>query len=261
MNPSKKNVRLACAGLGFIFRNAHTKALQYLQASGWPVEVAMVCDRDQTALDEACRNFPSAKPTQNLEDILGCAHEVDALLICLWPPLGLQVLRQAVERGFKKILIEKPVSHHAADVRSVDEEARRAGVQVQVAYNRRHQPALPAFAEALGQLKPLDVVNATLLRVNRNEPIFFQDVTPHPLSMLCQLLGKLTVQQATFGELKNGIPEFLETTLQNAAGVQVKLKVQPAAGRELELYEARSGDRQLQLPFLPSNTPEGAGWS
>ena len=260
-NPPQKPIRLACAGLGFIFRNAHAKALKALQSQAWPVEVAMVCDINPAALEDACRNFPSAKPTQNLDDLLGCSKEVDALLICLWPPLGLKVLRQAMERGFKKILIEKPVSHHAYDIRQAAEEARRMGAQVQVAYNRQHQPAFAQFAEAVRGLKRLESVSATLLRVDRKEPIFYEDVTPHPLSVLYPLLGDLTLQQASYGEEKNGIPEFLDVNLKNAAGVNVKLTLQPSSGQELELYEAWDDRQHLQLPFLPSTSPQGAGWS
>lgn len=259
-NPPRKPVRLACIGAGWIFRNAHAKALKELQARGWPVEVAMVCDRNPAALEEALQLFPSAKAMLNLDDLLVCSKDVDVLMICLWPPLSLDVLRKAIVRGFKKILVEKPVSHHAADVRVAAEEARRAGVQVQVAYNRQHQPALAQFTEAVRSLKPLESFSATLLRVARTEPIFYEDVTPHLLSVLYPLLGNLTVQHAVVGADKNGIPEFIDATLQNAVGVQVKMKLQPYSGQELELYEARSADQDLQLRFLPSNTPEGAGW-
>jgi len=259
--PPKKTVRLACAGLGFIFRNAHADALAHLRSCGWPVEIAMVCDCDQAALDAACQRFPTAKSTHHLEDILDCREEIDALLICLWPPLSLNFLRQAIARGFKKILIEKPVSHHAADIRGVADEARRAGAHVHVAYNRRHQPALGAFTQAVQKLSGLESVSATVLRVDRKEPIFYEDVTPHPLSVFHHLLGDLTVQDVIFGEQKNGIPEFLEATLKNADGVQATLKLRPSSGELLEHYEARSGDQHLQLPFLPSESPHGAGWS
>ena len=258
--PPQKPIRLACAGLGFIFRHAHAAALGLLQSQGWPVEVAMVCDREQAALDSARQFFPSAKPARRLEEILDSAGELDALLISLWPPLECEFLRQAIARGFKNILVEKPVSHNAADIRLAVGEARRAGVLVEIAYNRRHQPALPSFAQAVHALDPLESVSATLLRVNRHEPLFYEDVMPHPLSVLYGLLGKLTVLDVRFGERKNGIPEFLEATLQNASGVRAALNVRPSSGRELELYEARSGDRHLELPFLPANSAHGAGW-
>jgi len=259
-NPPQKTVRLACIGLGYIFRQVHAKALSLLQTRGWPVEVAMVCDREQTALDTARQYFPFTKTTQNPDDILGSCEEVDALLICLWPPLGLKVLHQAIDRGFKNILIEKPVSHHATDIQSVAEMASRAGVRVDVAYNRRHHPALSSFSDAIHQLNPLESVTATLLRVDRKEPIFYQDVTPHPLSVLHHILGDITVKNVAFGKPKNDIPESLEASLQSTSGVQVLLKIRPSSGEELELYAAKSASQYLVLPFLPSKSPAGAGW-
>ena len=257
-DPPQKPIRLACVGLGYIFRSAHADALACLQARGWPVEVVMVCDREQAALDGACVRFPSARPTQNIEEILDCHDEADALLICLYPPLSLDFLRQAIARGFKRIMIEKPVSHSAADIRHAADEAGSAGAHVHVAYNRLHHPALGGFARAVKELGRLDSVSATLLRADRKEPGFYADVTPHPLSVLHDLLGDLTVQNVTFGGLKNSIPEFLEATLQSG-GVRATLKMQPSSGEMSEDYEAHSGEKRLDLPVLPAST--GTGWN
>jgi len=219
----------------------------------------MVCDREQPALDGACERFPGAKPTPNLEDILDSRDGLDALLICLYPPLSLDFLRRAIARGFKNILVEKPVSHSAADIRRAAEEAANAGAHVHVAYNRLHHPALGEFTRAVRELGGLESISAKLLRTDRKEPGFYADVTPHPLSVFHNLLGDLSVQDVTFGDLKNGIPEFLDVTLQSADGVRATLKMQPPSGEVAEYYEASSGGRHLRLPFLPACS--GAGWS
>ena len=258
-DPPQKPIRLACVGLGYIFRNAHADALACLQAHGWPVEVAMVCDREPAALDGASERFPSAKPTSNLEEVLDRRDEADALLICLYPPLSLDFLRRSIARGFKRILIEKPVSHSAADIRHAANEAGSAGAHVHVAYNRLHHPALGGFVRAAKELGGIESVSAKLLRADRKEPGFYADVTPHPLSVLHDLFGELTVQNVSFGDPKNGIPEFLEVTLKSAGGVPATLEMQPSSGEIAEHYEAQSAGQHLSLPFLSPSS--ATGWN
>ena len=255
-------MRIGCAGLGFIFRHAHSKAIRILQNRGWPLELTAVCDNRQEAVEEVLRQFPSAAAAANLADLLHGGFDLDVLLILLWPPLSLDFLNQSLDAGIKAILIEKPVAKSSSELLIAVEKAEALCAKVEVAYNRLQYPGLAEFAQQIRLLNPGDSLTASLYRENRQEPHFYEDVSPHAVGMLRRLLGELTLETATFSapKQKDGLPEALHATLRNEKGVRAELKIQPAYGQLLEHYRAESGDLKLELPFISAEPQSEAGW-
>ena len=159
-----------------------------------------------------CATFPasvSTAPVQAMEISLYPAYnvlskmifsdpEIDAVVICAPTDMHVDLIRQAV-RTKKAVFCEKPVSHDPKKIDELIEEARKAGVPVQIGFNRRFDPNFLAV-----KTKILDgkIGQPRLIRVTSYDPApppveyikrsggMLFDMTIHDFDMVRYLSGE-----------------------------------------------------------------------
>ena len=148
--PRPYPLSLAQVGCGLIGRK---RAL----AIGAIPEISLghAIDTDAGRAEEVARLCPGCRPGADLEAVWA-DKGVTAVLISTPNAQLVPTALEAVRRG-RHALIEKPGGLNAGELRSLQEEARKAGVLVRVSYNHRFHPALQKARELVdeGALGPL----------------------------------------------------------------------------------------------------------
>ncbi len=144
--------RLGLAGAG----RMGTTHLQALQRSSL-VTVAAVAEPDPTARDAVARTY-DVGVHERLDAMLDGA-DLDGVLVAAPTEQHEAIIRELSARGLP-ILCEKPCGMDSDQLRGASAAAESAGVPLQVAYWRRHVPALQALRQriALGELGELQLV-------------------------------------------------------------------------------------------------------
>ena len=136
--------------------------------------------------------------------------ETDAIAICTSTDTHVDVLVEAVATG-KPVLLEKPVSLELAEVDRALTIVERAGMFVQVGFNRRFDPAHASVRDAIASGEIGDV---HLLRISSRDPGppsldylrvsggIFLDMTVHDFDMARFLTGSEVAEVSAFGEVR-----------------------------------------------------------
>ncbi|HUP19081.1 MAG TPA: Gfo/Idh/MocA family oxidoreductase [Gemmatimonadota bacterium] len=125
-------VRVGVLGCGEIARYAHLRLLGRMPG------VALVAAADP---DPEARRRAEAMgvPVHATAEELLEREDLDAVVICA--PTGVHAdLARAAARTGRHFFVEKPLATTLEDARSVEAEARRAGVRAAVGFNRRFHP-------------------------------------------------------------------------------------------------------------------------
>ncbi len=249
--PPSKPLRIGVIGVGFIAQRCHLPALAMLQSMGWPVEITALCDRNLERLDPSVIALPQASRFDEAETLLS-NHNFDALMVFTWPPTTHQITEAAIQRGIP-VLVEKPVAHDAKTLERLHMFSLQQRVPVQVAYNRRHQALAGLFTREIKHLSEVRQIRARLLRAERSEPMFFEDVTVHLLDFLDAQFGPLKVAHAQWdvGDSVKTLPAGLTANLISADEVSIDIDVRPAVGRVLERVEVIGNGSSVQLDYPP----------
>ncbi len=134
---SVRPLNVAVAGLGVMGRT-HVAAYRAADAAGFPCRLVAVCDADPraraglapaggniTAVDAPLFDLAQVRAHETVEQ-LAADPGVDAVSVCT--PTDAHVAAASVLlRGGKHVLVEKPVSLRAPEIRALDREASRAG--------------------------------------------------------------------------------------------------------------------------------------
>lgn len=261
--PCRRPLRLGVVGCGRMFQRCHAPALARLADLGWPLAVTVLADPAPSALAAAGTAFPAARRCAGLEELLaggGC----DAVLVQLWSPHAAAAARRLIGARLP-FLIEKPLTHDLAELEALAAAAEAAGVAAAVGYNRRFQPAAPAFRALVGGMRGTRRLSARFLRERRDEAIFYEDVLGHPLDFLRSVVGELELHavEALPPAAGAAIPAGLRATA-SAPGCEIALEVLPAAGRNLESYECCAERESARLVYHPlervAEGPELVHW-
>jgi myo-inositol 2-dehydrogenase/D-chiro-inositol 1-dehydrogenase len=197
-------VRIGVIGVGRIGR-MHAELLAR-QVPG--AELAMVHDafaRAGVAVG-AELGVPAA---DSVEDVLG-SPDVDAVAICASTETHADLLVAAARAG-KPAFCEKPISLDLAEVDRALAEIERAGIAVQIGFNRRFDPAHESVARAVADGTIGDV---HLVRISSRDPApppleyvlgsggIFLDMTIHDFDMARYVTGSEVVEVYARGALR-----------------------------------------------------------
>ncbi len=250
--PPSKKLRLGLIGLGWVTKYCHLPSLRMLQAEGWPIEIAALCDRMPGRLQDAADDWPGATLGTDPMALLDRA-DLDGVLILTHPDSSAGLLCQAIERR-RTIFVEKPVASTLAEIKICAELASARRVKVQVGYNRRHQPLASEFRRLLAGFGPHRHVEVRFWRATRQEPGFFDDTLVHCLDFISQQLGKLHVKSvrvwpadANPAMLDRG--RRIDLTAEQDSRVTAAIDIRPAVGRDLELYTALGEKLSIALHY------------
>ena len=161
------------------------------------------------AVPEAARSLAAeigCDALESADDLLARA-DVEAVLITTPPDTHAALIEQAAEAG-KQIFCEKPLATSLEDARAAVEAAERAGVLLQIGYNRRFDPAFRAVRD---DVQGGRVGRPLLLRISSRDPSppppeylprsggVFLDTTSHDLDLARFVLGAEVTEVATRG--------------------------------------------------------------
>ena len=133
--------------------------------------------------------------------------DVDAVLVTTPPDTHAELIGAAADAG-KQIFCEKPLATSVDDARGAVEAAERAGVLLQIGYNRRFDPGFRSVREEVQEGR---VGRPLLLRISSRDPSppppeylarsggVFLDTTSHDLDLARFVLGAEVTEVAARG--------------------------------------------------------------
>jgi predicted dehydrogenase len=154
--------RLGFLGVGWIGRSR----LEAVLRSG-VAEIAALCDPGSTALDEARRLAPSAKPLESVDDLL--RSDLDGIVIATPSALHAAQSEAALGRGLA-VFCQKPLGRNAAETRRVVELARAGGLLLGVDFSYRFVESVRAVAHLVRSGELGEIYAAELLFHNAYGP-------------------------------------------------------------------------------------------
>jgi predicted dehydrogenase len=235
-------LRLGLVGVGSHCRNEHLPALKHLlQTHSGKVELRAVCDLRQEAADAVATELGFQCVYTELEEFLQDDY-LDAVIAVTPTKATAQIATRIMEAGLP-LLMEKPLGANLDEARQVVEVAARTGNKTMVSLNRRFEPALRQTSSWLS-LRKVDYVQVCLLRKNRREEGFIEDVIVHPLDALRGLLGPLEVTRLRRLHASMGVAFSAEFLFSN--GTPGLLECLPAVGNHQERYDFYGSDFHLQ---------------
>jgi predicted dehydrogenase len=195
-------VRIAVIGFGYWGPNI-VRNLRSLEKC----EVAAVCDRSDTALRNAGRQYPGIPLTMEYEDVL-TSPDVDAVAIVtpVWTHFALA--KAALEHG-KHVFLEKPLTSSAAQAEELIELADRKNLTLMVDHTVLFSGPVMKIRELVdsGTLGPLYYFDSTRVNLGlfQHDINVIWDLAPHDLSIMDHIiLARPEAVVATGGKHLNG---------------------------------------------------------
>jgi predicted dehydrogenase len=209
-------LRLGVIGAGAWGRN-HVRTAATLPDA----ELAAVCDADPKVRERVARQFPAAKVTGDVAELLSV---VDAVIIASPAKTHSDLARRAIEAG-KPCLVEKPFALAAKDAEAVARLAAERKVPVLAGHLLVFHPALERLqalmqAGDLGQVYYLYGLRVNLGQVRADENALWS-FGPHDVSVALFLLEEAPVRVAAHGHcyLQPGVEDVVFLTMEFASGV------------------------------------------
>lgn len=106
-----------------------------------------VVDPEATARQAALETHPGARVVAALEAIDSLDWASAAVVVATWGPSHAALFDAVVDRGARRVVIEKPVATSVADARAMVNKATREGVALGVNYVRRYGGEVEAVAD------------------------------------------------------------------------------------------------------------------
>ncbi len=139
---SESPIRVGVAGLGYWGPNL-ARNLAALPGC----ELRWLCDPSEQARARAAQQFPGARVTGELQELLE-DPELDAVVLATPVPSHAELAVRVVEAG-KHCFVEKPLATTAADAEAAVAAAERTGRTLMVGHLLEYHPAVDRLRELL----------------------------------------------------------------------------------------------------------------
>lgn len=186
-----EKLQIAVIGLGRIGKiHAETIATRV-----WEADLAAVADVDGKLAQDVAGRFHVPRVTDDYRSILEEPH-IDAVVICTPTDSHARLIGEAAAAG-KHVFCEKPIDHKLEVIDATLETVVRAGVKLQVGFNRRFDPG---FRKAREMVAAGKIGRPHLLRITSRDPApppleyvrasggLFLDMTCHDFDMARYLM-------------------------------------------------------------------------
>jgi predicted dehydrogenase len=217
-------LRIASVGLGYWGPNL---------ARAWgglpETDLRWLCDLDEAALERFARQFPEARATADLDEVLA-DPEVEAVSIATSVPTHAPLARRALEAG-KHVFVEKPIAMTSADARELVALADERNLQLAVGHLLVHHPGVAKLKElqtsgALGDTRYIYTNRVNLGRVRSDENALWS-LGAHDVSVLLHLVGELPISASAQGQcfIRPGIEDVVFALLRFPSGVLAHMQM------------------------------------
>jgi predicted dehydrogenase len=165
-------------------------------------ELRWICDASEEARARWSPQFPNARATEDIEDLLA-DPELDAIAIATPVPLHAELAMLVLGAG-KHCFVEKPLAQSVADAEQVVEAAKDAGKVLMVGHLLEYHPGVRKLKEAadsgdLGDIRYIygNRLNLGVLRPDENA---LWSLGAHDVSVLLHLAQEEPTELHAFGE-------------------------------------------------------------
>ena len=180
--------------------------------------VTWICDLDAKRLASLGRRYPSARTTENYQDLIN-DHVLDAIVIATPVDTHYRFALDAMNAG-KHVLVEKPLTSSVTEAEELLAAAAANNVNLMVDHTFVYTGAVRKMKELvesgeLGDLLYFDSVRINLGLFQRDINVVW-DLAPHDLSLMDYIIGKQPVGLSAIGSC------HIETGIENIAYVILK---------------------------------------
>ncbi len=165
-------------------------------------ELTWLCDASEDARARWGEQFPEARVTGELDDLLA-DDELDAVAVATHVPSHAE-LAQRVLRAGKHCFVEKPLAQSVAEAEAVVEAAREAGRVLMVGHLLEYHPGVERLRELIdeGELGDVRYVYSNRLNLGklRSDENALWSLGAHDVSVLLRLAGEEPYECRAVGE-------------------------------------------------------------
>jgi predicted dehydrogenase len=179
-------VQVGIVGLGYWGPNL-ARNFDRLPGAG----LRWICDARDEAREQWARQFPNARATDSVDELLG-DPALDALVVATDVPTHADIAVRALESG-KHVFVEKPLGQSVADAERVLAAAEDAGRVLMVGHLLEYHPGVEKLKEiadsgALGDIHYLYSRRVNLGKLRPHENALWS-LGAHDVSVLLRLAG------------------------------------------------------------------------
>ena len=165
-------------------------------------ELRWICDQDDDAIARWAPEFPRARATTDLDDLLA-DDELDAIAIAAPVPLHAELAVRVLEAG-KHCFVEKPLAQSVADAKHVCDTAEVAGKVLMVGHLLEYHPGVRKLKEVAdsGELGAIRYIYGNRLNLGKLRPDenALWSLGAHDVSVVLHLAEEEPDEMHAFGE-------------------------------------------------------------
>lgn len=234
-------LRIGIAGLGYWGSNI-ARNLDALPGC----ELAWCCDTDRERRERMCATFPSARFTDDLDEML--ADETVSAVAVATPVPSHAALAELILGSGRHCFVEKPLACDVASAERLVSLAADRDKVLMVGHLLAYHPALVALRELcqtgeLGEIRYLYSQRLNLGRLRADENALWS-LGAHDVSAILALTGEMPVRVSAQGEsyVRDGVEDVVFAHLSFAQGVSAHIHVSwldPRKERRLTVVGSR----------------------
>lgn len=234
-------LNIAVIGVGGIAQRFHLPSLRRLANEKAPIRLSAVCDLDEAKAAHVAAEYGFDRYFTDYDRMLD-AVAPDAVWVLVPIPATRRVAGDMLQAGIPTFL-EKPPGANSRETRELIEIAARDDVPNQVAFNRRHAPALLHMKARLAEVGAIHATSCQFYRVRRTEAFFGYGTGLHGLDAL-RYIGGSEVREVC---CHTGSRGSAMVTLVHDSGALGTMEMLPQVGLSSERYTAHAGDRTVTV--------------
>lgn len=211
-------VKIGVVGLGYwgpnLARNFNALPSADL---GW------ICDGSQERLDLQAKNFPGARPTRDLDDLLG-DDQLDAVVLATDVQSHADLAQKVLNAG-KHVFVEKPLARTLEGALAVERVANGSGKILMVGHLLEYHPGVAKLRELIGsgELGDLRYIYSNRLNLGqiRSDENALWSLGAHDVSVVLRLVGEEPELAVAHGEsyMRPGVEDVVFCYLRFPSGL------------------------------------------
>ena len=186
-------------------------------------ELTWLCDASDAALARWGAEFPSARTTSSIDDLLA-DDALDAAVVATPVPTHADLALQVLSAG-KHCFVEKPLARSEEEAAAVVEAAGAAGRVLMVGHLLEYHPGIERLAELVrsGELGELRYIYSNRLNLGKHRPDenALWSLGAHDLSVILLLAGEEPTSSDAMGQsfVKPGVEDVVFALMRFGSGL------------------------------------------